>query len=573
MRKIFFVKLSFLVLCVLLVCSAVRAQTVISFSYQGRLNDAGAPANGQFDFLFKLYPTAEGGAQIGTDLTRDDLLVTNGVFSTHISFGTTPFVNETGFYVEVWVRPGASTGAYTPLAPRVALQAVPYALKSVNASLLDNLPVSQFVQTNDARLSDARVPLPNSANYIQNTTAQQSSANFNISGSGRLGGTLFANRADIGLPTAFSGVFNLVIGGDSPGLRVDTTLPNASLASFGSNGFFSIDGGGFSGMRMLITPSGDVGFGIHAPQYKLHVIDASNRGLRVQNNTTGGTIASFGNSGNFQIDASDTPGGRFIVLENGRVGVGTNAPTAKLDISGTGILRARINSDSNAGVQLTLNNQPGWSVATVTGGQFQIFNDAAGQNAFWITTTNNVGIGTITPQDRLDVNGIIRFSGLGSAGGTQLCRNASNQISTCSSSIRYKSNVNNFGSGLDLIRRLRPVSFNWKDGGMLDLGLVAEEVFKIEPLLTTLNDKGEIEGVKYDRIGVVAVNAIKEQQTQIEAQQKQISEQSETIKRQTEKIERQQTELERQRLELEALKKLVCTQNPEAEICRQEKRF
>jgi hypothetical protein len=157
---------------------------------------------------------------------------------------------------------------------------------------------------------------------------------------------------------------------------------------------------------------------------------------------------------------------------------------------------------------------------------------------------NNVTQMSIAP------GGVVSIFTLGAAGATTLCRNASNQISTCSSSARYKSNINPFTSGLDLIRKLRPVSFNWKEGGMLDMGLVAEEVNAVEPLLTTTNAKGEIEGVKYDRIGVVLVNAVKEQQAQIEAQQKQINEQQRQIN---------------------ALKKLVCSQNPAADICKEER--
>ena len=57
---------------------------------------------------------------------------------------------------------------------------------------------------------------------------------------------------------------------------------------------------------------------------------------------------------------------------------------------------------------------------------------------------------------------------------------------------------------------------------MPDMGFVAEEVAKIEPLLVTHNDKGEIEGVKYDRVAVVLINAVKEQQAQIEQQRSQI---------------------------------------------------
>ncbi|MEP6903347.1 MAG: tail fiber domain-containing protein, partial [Actinomycetota bacterium] len=134
-------------------------------------------------------------------------------------------------------------------------------------------------------------------------------------------------------------------------------------------------------------------------------------------------------------------------------------------------------------------------------------------------------------------------------------------ISTCSSSIRYKTNINSFRPGIALIKQLRPVSFNWKDGGSVDMGLVAEEVNAVEPLLTTTNEKGEVEGVKYDRVGVVLVNAVNEQQTQIEAQQKQIDEQKSLIKQQQEKLDIQQSELE-------ALKKFVCSQNPSAEICK-----
>ena len=54
---------------------------------------------------------------------------------------------------------------------------------------------------------------------------------------------------------------------------------------------------------------------------------------------------------------------------------------------------------------------------------------------------------------------------------------------------------------------------------MPDLGLVAEEAAQVEPLLITHNDKGEVEGVKYDRVAVVLINAIREQQRQIELQQ------------------------------------------------------
>ena len=79
----------------------------------------------------------------------------------------------------------------------------------------------------------------------------------------------------------------------------------------------------------------NVGIGTTAPVFRLHVVDHSNTGLRVQTNTGGGTIASFGGNGDFQIDAVNVTGGRFIVQQGGNVGIGTASPDSKLTVNGT----------------------------------------------------------------------------------------------------------------------------------------------------------------------------------------------------------------------------------------------
>lgn len=53
--------------------------------------------------------------------------------------------------------------------------------------------------------------------------------------------------------------------------------------------------------------------------------------------------------------------------------------------------------------------------------------------------------------------------------------------------------------GAPVTRRVYPVSFRWKGSEQPDLGLLAGEVEWVEPLLVTCNERGEIEGVKYDR--------------------------------------------------------------------------
>ena len=95
-------------------------------------------------------------------------------------------------------------------------------------------------------------------------------------------------------------------------------------------------------------------------------------------------------------------------------------------------------------------------------------------------------------------------------------------LALCSSSRRYKDNILPFDGGLELVKRFRPVTFDWKERGEHDLGLIAEEVAEIEPLLVTHNRDGEIEGVKYDQVTMALINAVKEQQAQIQQQQRQI---------------------------------------------------
>jgi hypothetical protein len=84
-----------------------------------------------------------------------------------------------------------------------------------------------------------------------------------------------------------------------------------------------------SGANLYYT-AGKVGIG-SAPggTYGLEVVQALN-GLRVQTNSAGGELASFGGSGTFDIDAPGVIGGRLRVTENGNVGLGVTNPTNKL---------------------------------------------------------------------------------------------------------------------------------------------------------------------------------------------------------------------------------------------------
>src|SRR5262245_12516767 len=150
---------------------------------------------------------------------------------------------------------------------------------------------------------------------------------------------------------------------------------------------------------------------------------------------------------------------------------------------------------------------------------------------------------------------------LATGGATALCQNANNQISTCSSSLRYETDVVPFGAGLEIIKRLRPISFTWKQSGIRDLGFAAEEVAQVEPLFTFTNDRGEVEGVKYDRLSVVLVNAVKE----LKQENDQLKEQNAAIKRENASIRQQQQLLQAQ---FQALKQAVCKSSRTADLCK-----
>jgi len=223
-------------------------------------------------------------------------------------------------------------------------------------------------------------------------------------------------------------------------------------------------------------------------------------------------------------------------LGDTRVGIGTSAPGYKLDVVG----RSRFKQERD-------------STGTAGSAGFWLFQNTPNDDRAFVGMENDDSVGLYGNNGGnwgLVMNtqtGVTSVRALGAGGSTSLCRNANNEISTCSSSIRYKRNIYPFSQGLALIKQLHPVSFNWRANNQADFGLVAEDVAKVEPLLAATNEKGEIEGVKYDRVGVVLINAVQEQQRQIEAQQKQIYEQREQI---------------------EALKAVVCLQNPTAEICK-----
>jgi hypothetical protein len=175
---------------------------------------------------------------------------------------------------------------------------------------------------------------------------------------------------------------------------------------------------------------------------------------------------------------------------------------------------------------------------------FSALNDAENAETIWLRVNRLAGTNILTNVEF--PTSFVRINQLTGGGSNSICRDSTNQLAFCSSSIRYKTNIADWRSGLNLVNRLRPVTFDWKDSRAHDLGLVAEEVAAAEPLLVTRNEKGEVEGVKYDRLSAVFINAFKEQQAQIERQQAEATSQQNQIDQQQAQIKAQENQIKAQ---------------------------
>jgi len=205
----------------LLLCTPIANAQGTSFTYQGKISNAGNPATGSFDMQFKMFDAPTDGTQQGDTVTNPAVQATAGIFTVELDFGAEVF-DGTARYLEICVRPASSADPYTVLAPRQPITSTPYALHSMKAAAADGLSAAcvncvtgEQVQSIDgAQITGAvsgsqisgEIPpesVPTgSNNYIQNATIAKARAGktgvplapqpggFDLTDDGILGGKL-----------------------------------------------------------------------------------------------------------------------------------------------------------------------------------------------------------------------------------------------------------------------------------------------------------------------------------------------------------------------------------------------
>ncbi len=321
----------------------------------------------------------------------------------------------------------------------------------------------------------------------QNLIAASSSgvAKFNVTSAGNIqsaAGTLWQPIADTvnALSIAKSdGTVFAAFDSTNQKVGIGTTVPSSKLSVAGDSTILasatSNSNTGFATQGLLLYSSSP-NSGYYSPSLSFDVGGGGGK-------ASIGTVREVGAGGNLLFFV-DTTGGvsteRLRISSSGKIGVGTTAPTAKLDVNGDVNIAGYATASASLAVGYT-NSLPGPGHAI-----FQ----------------NSVGIGTTNPGYLLQV---------GEAGdGTEARANGWNALSD----IRFKDNVSSLGNALDKILKLNPISFDWKSTGKSSLGFAAQEVANIFPEVVS-TDKNGILSLNYDALTAPIVGAIKEQQDQL----------------------------------------------------------
>lgn len=527
-------KHSILACCILaFTAPCFQAQTSV-FSYQGSVSVSGSPANGSFDMQFKLFDALSGGVQQGTTNSLNGVTVTNGSFSVVLDFQSSGFPGSNR-YLEMSVQP-AGGGGFTTLAPRTQILTTPYAIKSISSDTavnatnatnattaatatdalsLGGVLANQYVLTGDARLSNSRTPTPGSPDYIQNQNANvQANANLKIDGTATATNIQAFQYYQLnGQRIMFGGPNSMFVG------------PNIALNSTGTgNSFFGASAG-----TANTTGAANSFFG---------AFTGTTNTLGQSNVFVGNAAGNQNLNGSFNVYVGQFAG-QTNVAGQANTFIGTNAGAS----SSTGSNNVAVGADSGSNGPNLGSNNTFIGKGAIPNAANLSFATAIGSGTV-VGTSNTIVLGRSTDNTivngGLDVNGTLTLHTSFAGASTPICvvnAPGGGQIGVCSSSLRYKSNVESYLGGLNVVRRLRPIKFNWKEGGMSDVGFAAEEVNKVEPRLTIFNPNGEIQGVKYGQVTAVLVNAVKEQQAQIDTLQKLIAGQQKVIEAQQKQID------------------------------------
>ncbi len=288
--------------------------------------------------------------------------------------------------------------------------------------------------------------------------------------------------------------------GDS--LRLETKISDGNIEFRGNDG-----GATINALTLDMSEAGAATFngGVHIPGFITHVGDDNTffgfpagdqfrletAGLeRMSVNGGGTTFNEDGEDLDFRVESNAQTSMLFVDGGNNKVGVGTSSPNTDLEVRVGTTSAIRVSGGSNTNYKTEIGYD-------LTNGPYIKAGSSGIQSLQFYVDNTSLAL-------TLAANDVATFTS---------DVNATNFNSTSDATL--KTNVETLTGSLDAVKSLRGVSFDWIENGGSEVGVIAQEVEDVLPDVVNTNEDG-IKSVKYGNMVAVLIEAMKEQQAQID---------------------------------------------------------